>query len=146
MFSSQFRRILFVFLISFISALVSAQTGNGITMEIRNDSNLGQDRIISTIAEIKNDSQNPFKGKLNIIVPKGFRNISVNASDIEIPAGGNLFLPLKILVNSNANFGESKIEFTLTDLQNNVIKHIPFLTPLQKTIPWRLVRIFLLST
>lgn len=122
MFSSQFRRILFVFLISFISALVSAQTGNGITMEIRNDSNLGQDRIISTIAEIKNDSQNPFKGKLNIIVPKGFRNISVNASDIEIPAGGNLFLPLKILVNSNADFGESKIEFTLTDLQNNVIK------------------------
>ncbi|SMP15394.1 hypothetical protein [Chryseobacterium profundimaris] len=102
--------------------MVCAQTGKGITMEIRKDSNLGQDRIISTIAEIKNHSQTPFKGKMNVIAPKGFRNISGNTSDIDIPAGGNLFLPIKILISSNAGFGESKIEFTLTDLQNNTLQ------------------------
>lgn len=122
MFLSHFRRIFFLFLISFIPALVSAQTGNGISMEIRDDSNMGKERIISTIAEIKNDSQNPFKGKLSIAVPKGFRNISGNISEIEVPAGGTLYLPIKILVNSNAGFGESTIDFTLTDLQNNIVK------------------------
>ncbi len=122
MFLRQFRKTLFLFLIFSIPTLVFAQTGSGISMEIRDDSDMGRDRIISTIAEIKNESQNPFKGKLNIIVPKGFRNISGNTSEIEIPAGGNIFLPLKILVSGNAGFGESKIEFTLTDLQDHIIK------------------------
>jgi hypothetical protein len=82
---------------------------------------MGKDRIISTIAEIKNNSQNHFKGKLSIVVPKGFRNISGNTSEIEVPAGGHLYLPIKILVSSNAGFGDSKIDFTLTDIQNTII-------------------------
>ncbi|MDR6157757.1 hypothetical protein QF023_001273 [Chryseobacterium sp. SLBN-27] len=121
MFLNHFRRIFFLFLISFIPSLVSAQNSSGITMEIRDDSNMGKDRIISTIAEIKNNSQNHFKGKLSIVVPKGFRNISGNTSEIEVPAGGHLYLPIKILVSSNAGFGDSKIDFTLTDIQNTII-------------------------
>jgi len=114
---NHFRRII-ILLIPFLSLLVSAQTGNGLSMKIREESTMGRDRIISTVAEIKNDSQTRFNGKLNIIVPTGFRNISGNISDIDIQPGGNIYLPVKILINSNAGFGESKIDFNLTDLQN----------------------------
>lgn len=126
---NHFRRII-VFFIFLISSLAFAQSSDGLSMDIREESDIGRDRIISTIVEIKNSSQSNFKGKLNITVPTGFRNISGNSSEIEIPSGGNIYLPIKILVNSNAGFGESSIDFTLTDLQNKslltkaIIHHI----------------------
>ncbi len=117
---NHFRRII-VFFFFFISSLAFAQTSDGLSMDIREESDLGRDRIISAIVEIKNNSQSKFKGKLNITVPTGFRNISGNTSEIEIPSAGSIYLPIKILINSNAGFGESKIDFNLTNFENKIL-------------------------
>lgn len=129
--SNNLQKTFLLLLILFLSVSASAQIGSGISMEIRDESSLGRDRIISTIVEIKNNSQNNFKGKLFINVPSGFRNISGNMNEIDVNAGDNIYLPVKFLINSNAGFGESEIVFTLKDiLDHEVLKqtmthHIP---------------------
>jgi hypothetical protein len=109
------QKIFILFFTLCISLTVSAQTGNGISMEIRDEASLGRDRIVSSIIEIKNNSQAHFKGKLFIAVPSGFRNISGNMTEIDIDSGGNIYLPVKILINNNAPSGKSEINFTLKD-------------------------------
>ncbi|MFY7816290.1 MAG: hypothetical protein ACOVRK_14000, partial [Chryseobacterium taeanense] len=119
--SNNLQKTFLLLLILFLSVSASAQIGSGISMEIRDESSLGRDRIISTIVEIKNNSQNNFKGKLFINVPSGFRNISGNMNEIDVNAGDNIYLPVKFLINSNAGFGESEIVFTLKDMLDHEV-------------------------
>lgn len=115
-----FRKTLYVFLISIV-ILIPAQNSEGVTLEIRNESRADKGNIVDLILVLKNESNTPFKGKVEMNIPSGFRNISGNKTEVDMKSGDNLFLPIKILVNNNAVAGESPIVFKLTDAQNTVI-------------------------
>ncbi|WP_200247471.1 COG1470 family protein [Chryseobacterium paridis] len=98
-----------------------AQNSAGITLEIRNESRVDKGNIIDLILVLKNESNSHFKGKVEINIPSGFRNISGNKTEVDMKSGDHLFLPVKILINNNAVAGASSIAFKLTDAQNALI-------------------------
>jgi hypothetical protein len=115
------RKIAFVFLIPLAFIVVPAQQVPAVSMEIRSESGTPENNIIDLIIFLKNDGKVPFKGKVNVNTPQGFRIVSFSGIDADLDAGESVFLPMKIIVNNNAVSGEKKISFTLTDLQQQVV-------------------------
>ena len=122
-----FKKIFFIFLISF-QIWIPAQSSSGISLDIRNESRTDKTGILDLIIVLDNQSTNDFKGKINITIPQGFRNISGNSLQVEMKSGEHLFLPVKIVVSNNAVSGESRLGFRLSDQQNKTMaeKEIPY--------------------
>lgn len=122
-----FKKIFFIFLISF-QIWIPAQSSSGISLDIRNESRTDKTGILDLIIVLDNQSTNDFKGKVNITIPQGFRNISGNSLQVEMKSGEHLFLPVKIVVSNNAVSGESRLGFRLSDQQNKTMteKEIPY--------------------
>lgn len=122
MLTDPFKKIILVFLIPLSFILISAQDHSGIRMEIRNESRADKSSIIDLIVSVKNENPDtPFKGNINIQVPSGFRSILNNTVEVDLKPGENIFLPVKILINNDAAYGEANITFNLTDLQNHLV-------------------------
>lgn len=121
MLGNLFKKIILVFLVLLSCILISAQD-SGITMEIRNESKADKTNIIDLILVVKNENSNtPFKGNIGINVPSGFRSILNNTFAVDLKPGENIFLPVKILVNSDAPYGETNFVFNLKDLQDRLV-------------------------
>ncbi|WP_426478504.1 hypothetical protein ACP3T3_03290 [Chryseobacterium sp. CBSDS_008] len=118
------RKILLFFVIP-LSVWVSAQADTGISMEIRNEHNPGNPNIIDILLVLKNNENNHFKGRIDVKTPKGFRTISDNNSEIELNAGQNLFIPIKVLTSNSIVSGKADLTFTITDEKyHQVVKKI----------------------
>jgi hypothetical protein len=114
-----FKKIIFIFLIAF-QIWIPAQNSSGIHLDIRNESRADKAGILDLIAVLSSEAATPFKGKIEIAVPQGFRNISGNTLQVDIQPGERLFLPVKIVVSSNAVSGDARLIFRLSDLQNKM--------------------------
>ncbi|KFF07792.1 hypothetical protein [Chryseobacterium luteum] len=126
-----FKRIFFVLFIPLSFILVSAQDYSGVSMEIRNESRADKSNIIDLVLVVKNNTGIPFKGNIKIGVPAGFKNILGSTVDVDLKPAENIFLPVKILVNTGARYGETNITFDLADLQNHIVA--------KKAIPYKVV-------
>ncbi len=115
------RKIAFVFLIPLAFIIIPAQHIPDVSMEVGSESVVQENNIIDLIVVLKNNEKVPFRGKINIHTPKGFRAISANGIDVDLDAEESIFMPVKILVNNNALSGEKKISFDLTGSQNIMV-------------------------
>ncbi len=115
------RKIALVFLIPLAFIIISAQGIPDVSMEARSESGTPENNIIDLIVVLKNKDSVPFKGKIAIHTPQGFRAVSAGGIDAELDAGESVFLPVKVIVNNNAVAGEKKISFDLTDLQHRTV-------------------------
>ena len=111
-----FRKIILFLLIPFCN-WVSAQANAdaAISMEIRNEQNSANPNIIDVLLVLKNNESNHFKGRVEVNTPTGFRTISDSNPEIELNAGQQLFIPLKILKNATIVSGKADLIFTITD-------------------------------
>ncbi|MCJ7932630.1 MAG: hypothetical protein MUW56_03080 [Chryseobacterium sp.] len=100
---------------------IPAQNSSGLSLDIRNESRPDKAGILDLIIVLNNEGAHDFKGKVEINIPAGFRNISGNNLQVEMKSGEHLFLPVKILVSSNAGSGESRLVFRLADQQNTTV-------------------------
>lgn len=116
------KKIILVFLIPLSAILISAHDHSGISMEVRNESKADKSNIVDLIVVVKNENPSTsFKGNITIDVPTGFRSILNNRIEVDLKAGENIFLPVKILINNDAPYGEANLKFSLTDLQNRSV-------------------------
>ncbi|MCJ8152665.1 hypothetical protein MKJ01_02670 [Chryseobacterium sp. SSA4.19] len=115
------RKITLVFLIPFAFIIAHAQQIPDVSMEIRSESGTSENNIIDLTVILKNNSKIPFKGKINVNTPQGFKAVSFSGINVDLDAGEGVFLPVKILVNNNAVSGEKKIDFNLIDQQEHAV-------------------------
>ncbi len=115
------RKIIFIFLIPLAFMIIPAQHIPDIAMEVRSESATPENNIIDLTIVLKNKDEVPFKGRINIHTPEGFRAVSAGGIYADLEAGESIFLPVKIIVNNSAVSGEKKISFDLSDLQHRII-------------------------
>ncbi|ROI06577.1 hypothetical protein EGI16_01325 [Chryseobacterium sp. G0240] len=120
MFQNALKKIFSVFLILFLTGL-PAQQRSGISLDIRNESRTGKAGILDLIMVLNNEGSTDFKGKIEMALPTGFRNISGNSIQVSMKSGERLFLPVKILVSNNAGSGKAHLSFRLADQQSQTI-------------------------
>lgn len=78
--------------------------------------------IISTIVKIKNTSDNDFLGNIHIKESQGMRSISGNMIPVNIPMADSLFIPVKLIIQSNIEAGTFPILFNLSDNNGEIIQ------------------------
>ncbi|NIF06479.1 hypothetical protein F3J23_13605 [Chryseobacterium sp. Tr-659] len=100
---------------------IPAQNSPGISLDIRNESRADKADILDLMVVLNNEGATHFKGKVEINIPDGFRNISGNSLQVDMKPGEHLFLPVKILVSNNAGSGEARLAFRLSDQQNKTV-------------------------
>ncbi|WP_313090600.1 COG1470 family protein [Chryseobacterium flavum] len=117
MFQLLLKKFFSFFSILFLTAL-PAQQRSGISLDIRNESGTGKAGILDLMIVLNNEGATDFKGKVEMALPAGFRNISGNSIQVSLKSGERLFLPVKILAGNNAGSGEARLIFRLADQKN----------------------------
>lgn len=89
MFQNALKKIFSVFLILFLTGL-PAQQRSGISLDIRNESRTDKAGILDLIMVLNNEGATDFKGKIEMALPTGFRNISGNSIQVSMKSGERL--------------------------------------------------------
>jgi len=111
------RRFLFtLFIVLFSSIFINAQkTESNVTMEIEQGNSPSRSRLLNLVVAIQNHSSNNFSGKIQFVCPKGFKVISGEEPLIELKPNEKKYLPVRIIVESDAKAGSSPIKVRLLD-------------------------------
>lgn len=115
------RKILSIFLIVSIGYSTYAQQNSPVEMTVTSSISKNKHSLIQATVSLYNNTAHDFSGSIQIVTPAGFRSVSGNNIDVEVPAYERRFLPLNILVLNEARSGESSIQVNLTDKQSNGI-------------------------
>lgn len=111
------RRFLFtLFIVLFSSIYLNAQkTESNVTMEIEEGSSPSRSRLLNLVVAIQNLNSNNFSGKLQFVCPKGFKIISGEEPVIELKPNEKKYLPVRVIIESDAKAGSSPIKVRLLD-------------------------------
>lgn len=127
----QSKRFLFtLFIVLFSSIYINAQkTESNVTMEIEQESSASRSRILNIVVAVQNFGSSNFSGKIQFESPKGFKIISGEEPIIELKANEKKYLPVRIIIQSDAKAGSSPIKFKLLNqlgilITERTIEHI----------------------
>ena len=84
-------------------------------MEIEQESSPTRTRLLNLVVAIQNPGANNFSGKLQFDCPKGFKVISGEEPLIELKPYEKKYLPVRIIIETDAKAGSSPIKIRLLD-------------------------------
>lgn len=110
----QGRKFLLSFFLSIVFVWISGQnTSSNISLQIEKNSSSSNSRILSLVIAVQNFNPVSFSGKLRYKAPKGFKVISGDETPIELKANEKIFVPVRIIIGSDAQAGISPIQVQL---------------------------------
>lgn len=119
-----FNSIRFLFIAIFVlfsSIFINAQnTGSGITMELQKGS-ASKSRLLNMVVIIHNQNEKDFMGRIHFVFPKGFKIISGEEPAIELKAKEKKYIPVRVIVSTDAMAGSSPLKIQLFDNSGNLI-------------------------
>ncbi|WP_144283634.1 COG1470 family protein [Chryseobacterium echinoideorum] len=108
------RKLLLNLFLSIVSVWISGQnTSSNISLEIEKNSSTSNSKILSLVIAVQNFNPIPFSGKIRYKVPKGFKVISSDETPIELKANEKIFVPVRVVIGSDAQAGISPIQIQL---------------------------------
>ncbi|MFL9832438.1 COG1470 family protein [Chryseobacterium terrae] len=84
-------------------------------MEIEQGSSPSRTRLLNLVVAVQNLASNNFSGKLQFECPKGFKIISGEEPVVELRPKEKKYIPVRIIVGSDAKAGSSPIKIRLLD-------------------------------
>ena len=117
------RKFLFpFFIVLFSSVLINAQkTESNVMMEIEQENSTSYSRILNMVVSVQNLNSTNFSGKIQFTYPKGFKVITGDEPLIELKPNEKKYLPVRIILPSDAKAGSSPIKVRLLDQFGNFI-------------------------
>lgn len=95
--------------------------GSGITMEVQKNNISAKSRLLNLVVAINNNNAKDFSGRIHFIFPKGFKIISGEEPAIELIPNEKKFIPVRIMISSDAPAGSSPIKIQLFDKSGNLV-------------------------
>lgn len=108
-------------LIFLFSAFASLAQTSAIELVVKENFAIAKKNLSETTLQIKNTSDSLFVGELLIEVPKGIKSVSGTHVKVQVPAQGQIFLPIKLLKQSSAESGNKQIKFRIFDLNDKLV-------------------------
>ncbi|WP_262988995.1 hypothetical protein [Chryseobacterium gilvum] len=101
-----FLSLLFIFT---THLLFSQITRPNVVMEFEKSNDAQKSRLLNLVMVVKNLESERFKGKVQLICPKGFRNVNAEDASIELAPQETRYIPIKIIIGEDAQAGSSVI-------------------------------------
>ncbi|AZB29603.1 hypothetical protein [Chryseobacterium balustinum] len=110
------------FIVLFSSVFINAQkTESNLMMEIEQENSTSYSRILNLVVSVQNFNSTNFSGKIQFTYPKGFKVITGDEPLIELKPNEKKYLPVRIILPSDAKAGSSPIKVRLLDQFGNFI-------------------------
>lgn len=117
---NNFIKRLLLFICCFV-ACYQLQAQAVMEMNVETVATAGHQSVLDLTVELKNSSQNSFKGSLKITTPKGFTNISSEETEVDLKSDDRIYVPLKIVKGKGAAAGTAEVMVELFDKNNQLV-------------------------
>ncbi|WCM41409.1 hypothetical protein MG290_10615 [Flavobacterium sp. CBA20B-1] len=108
-------------LLCMVAACCELQAQQIVEMHVETTAAKGRANIIDSTIALKNSSENPFSGFIQITTPQGFKSISGSEIAVQLQPNEQVYIPLKIIKGKAATAGTAEIVVTLLDNNNQLI-------------------------